>query len=570
MGRLIGLDEREALDASLVGHKAAGLAAAKRHGFSVLPGVVVPVDASSPAVEAGLRALEDVGIGPARRAVDSMPIEAGLLAALKAPLPFSGPVIVRSSTTLDASGLFAGAFASIADVWPDEIPIAVRGCWASLFAPDAVRRLERERLSVRDVGMAVLVQPQLRPVAGGWARLSNGVVEVAAIQGSPAPLLSGRVRGSRYLVERDGMIKQSQPGEQPPAGGVHERAAALLRRVHDELGADRIEWADDGSSLVLLQVHTMSDDPQPSTAAASLSSAVMARFAGATYRRFARALLGRAGGMAERHIVPWAAAAPDEIRSIAVHADPPDLLDAAGRWATELAADLSSRSGLRTEELLERLSQGDPTLDRSVADIGLDPGMVGRLIGAIDGIGSAMAGRGLLEDPGEIWWQDPSWVEATVASRPHRPATAWVPDRWTDVVFGVVAHNGAVQHGQGASAGRATGRAAFVERPDGADAVRARDILVVDEPRPEFAPLLWTVAGVVSRDGDAAAHLFEVARSRRIPAVAGIGESRGAAGDAIAIHGDAGDTWTWSTAVGDGQVLDGIGGLRSSRSRPGQ
>lgn len=554
MGRLIGLDDREALDASLVGVKAAGLAAAKRHGFRVLPGVVVPIDASWPAVEVGVQTLEDAGIGPARRAVDTMPIEAGLLAALKAPLSFSGPLIVRSSTTLDDSGLFAGAFESIADVVPDEVPMAVRGCWASLFSPDALRRLEREGRSVGDVGMAVLIQPQLQPIAGGWARLSHGVVEVASIPGSPAPLLSGRVRGSRYLVERDGVIRSSTSGEHLPTVGAPERAAALLRRVHDELGVDRIEWADDGSALILLQVHTTSDDPRQSTGSASFSSAAMARFAGATHRRFARAMLGRGGGMTERYIVPWAVASPDEIRIVTMDGDPPDLLDAAGRWATELAADLSARSGIRTNVILERLAQGDATLDRSVADISLDPGTVGRLIGAIDGIGSAMATRGLLEDPAEIWWQDPSWVEAAVASRQRRPAAAWVPDRWTDLIFSVVAHNGAVYGGQAAAAGRATGRAAFIERPDEADTVRARDILVVDDPRPEFAPLLWTVAGVVSRDGDAAAHLFEVARSRRIPAVAGIGACSVEAGDAMAIHGDAGDTWSWAAGVGDGSV----------------
>jgi phosphohistidine swiveling domain-containing protein len=548
--RLITLDEPAATDASRVGFKAAGLAAAKRHGFSVLPGVIVPIDASSRAVEAGARALEDAGVGPARRAVDTLPIEAGLVAALKAALPFSGPLIVRSSTTLDDSGRFAGAFASVADVWPDELPTAVRGCWASIFAPDAVRRLKREGRSVGDVGMAVLIQPLLRPIAGGWARLSDDVVEVASISGSPAPLLSGAVRGLRYRVDRDVTTPPPGIGDHPLTVGVFERVDALLRLVHDELGVDSIEWADDGSSLVLLQVQRTTDHGQPSTGSASTLSSVPATFAGATYRRFARTLLGRAGRLAERYIVPWAAAAPHEIRSVPVDGDPSDLLDAAGRWATELAADLSARSGIPTGILLERLSQGDLTLDRAVADVTLDPTTVGRLIGAFDEIGSAMVAAQILEDPSEIWWQHPSWVEAAVASRPHRPATAWVPDRWTDLLFGVVTHNGAVRHGQAASGGRASGRAVLVERPDDAGAVRARDILVVNHPRPEFAPLLWTVAGVVSRDGDAAAHLFEVARSRRIPAVAGIGESPVRVGDAMAIHGDAGESWTWSTVVG--------------------
>jgi phosphohistidine swiveling domain-containing protein len=550
MGRLIGLDDREALDPSLVGTKAARLAAAKRHGFSVLPGLVVPIDASRYALEAGVRVLEDAGMGRARRTVDTVTIDAALLTALEAPLSFSGPLIVRSSTNLDDSGLFAGAFESIADVWPDELPMAIRGCWASVFAPDALRRLERQHRSVSDVGMAVLIQPQLGPVAGGWARISDGVVEVASIPGSPAPLLRGSVRGSRHLVELDGQIRLSKAGERSPTGGLPERVAAVLRRVYDELGVNRIEWADDGSSVVLFQLQAMADDSHDSPGSAGLVSGVSPTFGGATYRRFARVLLGRAGRMAERYVVPWAAGAPDESPSISAPGDPPELLDAVGRWALELASDLSTRSGASTSELLERLSAGDPTVDRDVAMISLDPDMVGRLIGAIDAIGNAMVARGILEDPVEIWWQDPDWVEAAVASPPARPPRTWVPDRWTGVIFGVVAHNGEIWHGQAASAGRSTGRAAVVEHPDEAYLVRARDILVVDEPRPEFAPLLWTVAGVVSRDGDPAAHLFEVARSRRIPAAAGIGGVVLRAGDAMAIDGDAGATWGWSIATG--------------------
>jgi pyruvate,water dikinase len=124
-----------------------------------------------------------------------------------------------------------------------------------------------------------------------------------------------------------------------------------------------------------------------------------------------------------------------------------------------------------------------------------------------------------------------------------------LPDHWTETLFGVVAAAGTLHRGQPASGGRATGQAVFVASPAQADMVRVRDILVLDRPRSSFAPLLWSVAAVVSRDGDAAAHLFEVARSLRVPAIAGAPIASVGPSDAIAVDGTAGLAWTW--ALGD-------------------
>jgi phosphoenolpyruvate-protein kinase (PTS system EI component) len=56
------------------------------------------------------------------------------------------------------------------------------------------------------------------------------------------------------------------------------------------------------------------------------------------------------------------------------------------------------------------------------------------------------------------------------------------------------------------------------ERPPAA----SRDaILLVDQPLPALAPLLFAARGVIARSGAAGSHLAEVARSLAVPMVTG-------------------------------------------------
>ncbi|MFC0082036.1 PEP-utilizing enzyme, partial [Aciditerrimonas ferrireducens] len=50
-------------------------------------------------------------------------------------------------------------------------------------------------------------------------------------------------------------------------------------------------------------------------------------------------------------------------------------------------------------------------------------------------------------------------------------------------------------------------------------------VVVVRRPAPQLAPALWVAAGLVAERGSGAAHLVEVARSLRVPAVVGVGPS---------------------------------------------
>jgi pyruvate,water dikinase len=98
-------------------------------------------------------------------------------------------LVARSSSRLEAGGEWAGAFTSYVDVGPADLPTAVRGCWASAFGVDALRRFEAAGIAPDAAPMAVLIQPFVSARGGGSARLEGSVVEIVAGPGSPADVL---------------------------------------------------------------------------------------------------------------------------------------------------------------------------------------------------------------------------------------------------------------------------------------------------------------------------------------------------------------------------------------------
>jgi phosphoenolpyruvate synthase/pyruvate phosphate dikinase len=156
-------------------------------------------------------------------------------------------VIVRSSSPLEGDAVWAGAFSSVTGVGPEDVATAVRSCWASVFAPDPLGRLEGCGLELEALELAVLVQPELTPEAGGVARVEPGSgagakVTIEGVLGHPGALLSGWAEGARDADLAD-LI-----GERTVAD-----VAGLVRGVYDELGDDVIEWAACGGQVWLLQ-----------------------------------------------------------------------------------------------------------------------------------------------------------------------------------------------------------------------------------------------------------------------------------------------------------------------------
>ena len=106
----------------------------------------------------GERALSRRGSGAARLAILKEPVpNANELAAAGSAL--SPRLVARSSTRLEGSSEWSGAFTSYQDLTPGELPRAIVGCWASAFAVAALERQRVASITPGNVPMAVLVQP---------------------------------------------------------------------------------------------------------------------------------------------------------------------------------------------------------------------------------------------------------------------------------------------------------------------------------------------------------------------------------------------------------------------------
>jgi phosphoenolpyruvate synthase/pyruvate phosphate dikinase len=210
-------------------------------------------------MEAGTAAVRAHGVGAGRVAVLGVAVEAGLEGELRGVVDeLGGRVIVRSSSPLEGDPVWAGAFSSVTGVGADDVAGAVRSCWASAFAPDPLGRLDECGLPLAALELAVMMQPEIVPEAGGVARSEPGSgVTVEGVLGHPGPLLSGWAEGARDkgLV---GLIGADTVAD----------VAGLARRVYAELGDDVIEWGVCGGQVWLLQSMRSGAAARPGTPSA--------------------------------------------------------------------------------------------------------------------------------------------------------------------------------------------------------------------------------------------------------------------------------------------------------------
>ncbi len=244
------------------------LAQARRMGLPVLDGVVIPASVSLPALSAGSQALEQRNSGFARAQVTGSSLDPELATAITGAAAGLGDrLVVRSSAPVEGTGAWAGAFASYAELAPTEVELGVRGCWASVFAPDPLERAGATGANPAREGMGVLIQPEITPDFGGVATVNRaGAVTIVAIAGPPAAIVSGWERGRVIVVDDRG----SGPEAAVAAIG-EERVAAvaeLARAVASSLDAHHIEWAEAEGRLWLLQAQAQprgSDRPPAAT-----------------------------------------------------------------------------------------------------------------------------------------------------------------------------------------------------------------------------------------------------------------------------------------------------------------
>ena len=497
-GRLVSLDDPAARDPLVAGAKAAWLAAGRRAGLAVLPGLVVPADASRAPFAAGAEALIARGSGGARLVVAAVPLEDALASELATVAGRLGDrLVVRSSSRLEAGGEWAGAFTSYVDIGAAEVATALRGCWASAFGVDALRRFTAAGVEAGSAPMAVLIQPAVTPEAGGAARLDGEVVEIVGGLGSPVAVLQGWEPGLVAQVGPDGRVTGAE-AMRVLGDTTIALVAAAVREAASRTGATAAEWALADGRIVLLQlgVAPRARLPERRPALDALRDP-LAMAIGRLVRRMSRSL--------ESLVLPWAIAAPTPVL---------DFLDAspAGSSVTWDRAAIGAAAARLTAQVW--------------GDAGPRPGAVlADLRGAAPE--TALARIRSLPSP------DLELARAVIAAIGGQPADRADPalgrrglGRWEPYSAAVALANAAPIVGIPASGGLGAGRMAWL--PMHAVGFRPRDVLVAPRPLPHLAPLLWDAAGVVTLGGGPGAHLFEAARALGIPAVTGIdGEALG-------------------------------------------
>jgi hypothetical protein len=484
---VIDLDHEACLDPVRVGAKAAWLAKARRAGLPTQPGFVIEAAESRRHMRLGAETMATRGSGGARLAVTAEPVRfvdtlvgrAGRLA---------GRLVARSSTSLEATGEFSGAFASYLDLAPEELPRAVAGCWASAFSVAVLQRLEAAGIEPGSFPMAVLVQPALDPLAGGVARIDDdGNVSVVGVKGSPAPLLQGWSTGSEARADPDG----GWAGEEliELVGREHlDALAEIMRAALRSVGANRCEWALDRDIRIL----QLGFGRPPATPAYAFG-ADLTRPELAAVARAAMLVPGRLG---EELVMPWALGGlPDpgeavpESHGMGHAIELRDLLVAevwqkpAGAALAEARACLTALFGPDPRVAIDRIG----TLSKP------DPGRSALLL--------ALVGR-----MGDL----------------EKDASRQGVGRWEPFVASVTLSVGSIRTGAPAAPGIGAGVGVAVGRPSQVGSFSPRGVITSTRPIPFLAPLLWDAAGIVTETGSPAAHLFEAARALGVPAVCGV------------------------------------------------
>lgn len=525
---IVDLDHEESLDPTRVGAKAAWLAMGRRAGLPVLPGFVLEADDSRHHMAIGERTLCTYGSGAARLAIikEPAPSARDLVAAGSA---LGSRLVARSSTCLEGSSEWSGAFTSYQDLTPDELPRSIVGCWASAFSVAALERQRAASIKPGDVAMAVLVQPALDPVAGGTAELVGGSVVVHGVKGSPAPLLQGWIVGDTARWDGgwvgDGLIELL-------GFKALEKIRSVLQAAHRSIGANRCEWAWDGEMWILQLGKSAPVQPSGADTLIEVDPLMI---------KVSRLAVLAPGPLGEEMVLPWAFGgqlpAGTEIEN-------PDL-----RVARALSDELVSQvwEAPRDEarrvarDTIRNLRGPDPAvaLERIRSLQEPDHTLAVRLMGHLDRIRHELAARGVVGDPRAGWFLTPEQIERVLGGGGCAPRSRVGVGRWDPLIAAVVLQTGDVYRGTPASRGFGAGQAITPHLAGPGFRPPPRSVITSTYPTPDLAPLLWDASGIVTEVGSPAAHLFDAARALGIPAVCGI-RLRTSSNCIVAVDGHAG------------------------------
>ncbi len=533
---LLDLDSGSALDPARAGFKAASIARAAQLGFPVAPGFVVEGSAAAGPMRRGAAALAERGSGGARlvMADTELPFAGELV---EKGLALGDEVVARSSTVLEGSSVWSGAFTSYVDIAPADLPRAVVGCWASAFTVAALERQEAAGVEPGSFPFPVLVQRRVRPRAGGWAEISeSGRVGVYAVAGDPAPLLQGWVKG--LSAEHDGRWRGDDLTSLMEQRWLDE-LAVLVRSLHDTMGVDRCEWALSDRLWVLqvgwarpAPVTTPEFEPAPPECEAELT-------------RVARWATLCPGPLGEELVLPWALGVdPSEL--IRGGDTGPGRLDDVVGLADELMAeawrapaDEARREAGRVMSVLRGPAPQDAVADIRRLDRA-DPEKAGRLLDLLDGLRAALVTAGAAGDMEAAWSVGVETARASLAGEPVVSRERVGVGRWEPLLVSVVFGYGRRARGVPAAPGVGAGRAYMGGVTTRERVSVRRRVVCADLPAPHLAPLLWDAAAIATSDGSPAAHLFESARSLGVPAVCAVEGVPTSEEWIVAVDGDGG------------------------------
>src|SRR5690242_20561600 len=228
----VSLEAPEATDAKRFGPKAATLARLGRAGLPVPGGYAVDARAyrlqlAALGLEATAREVFAADDRPrARRCALDMKL--GLMESPIAP-DIAEPLlsawracrngVVRSSALVEdrAGSSFAGQFESFLELEnEEEFLVAVRACWAALWSTRALRYMATHDLDPADTAMALIVQPLVaaRVSGGGLSRAAGDAMVINAAPGPGSAIAQGEIAPDRYVLARNGALKEAAPGRQ--------------------------------------------------------------------------------------------------------------------------------------------------------------------------------------------------------------------------------------------------------------------------------------------------------------------------------------------------------------------